>query len=222
MTAKKTKSPKSKAKSNKVTASSVQEAQLLKKLIERKGITLWDPSAVVATVLSVGRIPFAPGTWGSLAGVVFFPLFLIPPLYVNQLMPSPLLILVLSLSILVLLYSIGVMAIKTYQTKTKTSDAPEIVYDEFFGQILTYCIAYTGLFLITKINFLIADRQQALVYEFVPFIFFRLFDVCKPWPINIIDRKENSAWGVMFDDVVAAVYAAAASIVVFLVMSHYI
>ncbi len=223
MTAKKKTTSKSKAKSSKVTASTMADAQKNNKLIERKGITLWNPAAVVATVMSVGRIPIAPGTWGSLAGVVFFPLFILPSMYVTQHTPSNAIVVLVSLSILVLLYCIGIMAIKTYQTKTKTSDAPEIVYDEFFGQIFTYCCTYTAFFLITKNSgFLLADQKHAVAYQFIPFLFFRLFDVCKPWPINIIDKMENSAWGVMFDDVVAAFYAAAASVVVFLMLGNYI
>lgn len=230
MTGKKAKSPKAKkakapraSKSKKVTSETYPEAQKTATLVERKGISLWHPAAVVATFFSVGRIPFAPGTWGSLAAVVFFPLFLMPPLYVSSKMPSVTLVVIISVCILVLLYTIGVTAIKIYQGHTKTSDVPEIVYDEFFGQILTYVIAYTGFFLISNASdFLSESYKQAMIYQFVPFLFFRLFDVCKPWPINIMDKRENSATGVMFDDVLAAIYAATASIIVFLVMGSYI
>ena len=39
------------------------------------------------------------------------------------------------------------------------------------------------------------------------FILFRIFDILKPFPINIIDKKIKNGLGVMLDDVVAAIYA---------------
>ena len=56
------------------------------------------------------------------------------------------------------------------------------------------------------------------IYIYTPFLFFRLFDICKPWPINVVDKNDHSANGVMLDDVMAAFYAAASSIIVFLVL----
>jgi len=39
------------------------------------------------------------------------------------------------------------------------------------------------------------------------FVLFRIFDIVKPWPINVIDRKVGGGFGIMVDDVLAAVYA---------------
>jgi phosphatidylglycerophosphatase A len=39
------------------------------------------------------------------------------------------------------------------------------------------------------------------------FIFFRLFDIIKPWPILWVDQKVHGGFGIMFDDVLAGVYA---------------
>ena len=41
----------------------------------------------------------------------------------------------------------------------------------------------------------------------VPFILFRLFDIMKPWPIDWLDQNVKGAWGVMIDDVAAAIFA---------------
>lgn len=38
------------------------------------------------------------------------------------------------------------------------------------------------------------------------FILFRFFDAVKPWPISVADRKIKGGFGVMFDDILAAVY----------------
>ena len=39
------------------------------------------------------------------------------------------------------------------------------------------------------------------------FVLFRLFDILKPWPVKIADEKMKGGFGIMFDDVLAAVYA---------------
>jgi len=43
------------------------------------------------------------------------------------------------------------------------------------------------------------------------FALFRLFDIVKPWPINWLDKKIHGGLGIMLDDVVAGLYAAAAA-----------
>lgn len=41
------------------------------------------------------------------------------------------------------------------------------------------------------------------------FVAFRFFDILKPWPIRYFDSRFKNGFGVMFDDVLAAIYAAA-------------
>ena len=70
------------------------------------------------------------------------------------------------------------------------SDPKEIVVDEFIGQSLVL------VFLpVTYQNYILA------------FIFFRFFDIWKPFPINYIEKKYQNAFGVIFDDIIAAGYA---------------
>jgi phosphatidylglycerophosphatase A len=120
------------------------------------------------------------------------------------------------------LYSIGVIAIRDYQKKTGLKDAGEIVYDEFFGQTLTYVLVtafYLGLAYSMggSLN-PEATPVDVMLFSMVPFIYFRIFDIAKPWPIWVIDKKDNRPSGVMLDDVVAAIYAAAASIITFFII----
>jgi phosphatidylglycerophosphatase A len=42
----------------------------------------------------------------------------------------------------------------------------------------------------------------------VGFALFRLFDVWKPWPIRVIDRQIGGGFGIMFDDIIAGIWAA--------------
>jgi len=41
------------------------------------------------------------------------------------------------------------------------------------------------------------------------FVLFRIFDIFKPWPINVLDKKVSGGFGIMIDDILAAIYALA-------------
>ena len=72
----------------------------------------------------------------------------------------------------------------------KVSDPREIVIDEFIGQSIVL------IFLpLTLQNYILG------------FIFFRIFDIYKPMPINYFEKKYPNAFGIIFDDIIAAGYA---------------
>ena len=72
----------------------------------------------------------------------------------------------------------------------KKSDPKEIVIDEFIGQSLV-------------LVFLPLTYQSYIL----GFILFRFFDIYKPMPINYFEKKYRNAFGVIFDDIIAAGYA---------------
>ena len=72
----------------------------------------------------------------------------------------------------------------------KKSDPKEIVIDEFIGQSLV-------------LVFLPLTYQDYIL----GFILFRFFDIFKPMPINYFEKKYRNAFGVIFDDIIAAGYA---------------
>jgi phosphatidylglycerophosphatase A len=54
-----------------------------------------------------------------------------------------------------------------------------------------------------------------LIVAFIPmhwawylaaFIFFRAFDILKPWPISLLEESFEGGLGIMLDDVLAAIY----------------
>ena len=75
---------------------------------------------------------------------------------------------------------------KIYQAK----DSSHIVIDEIAG------IFFTFIYLPKDFSFLLAG-----------FVAFRFFDILKPFPIRLIDEKIKGGWGIMFDDVLAGIYA---------------
>jgi phosphatidylglycerophosphatase A len=69
-------------------------------------------------------------------------------------------------------------------------DHPGIVWDEIAGMMLTMLfIPFSWLSL------------------GLGFLLFRVFDILKPWPIRLIDRKVGGGLGIMLDDILAAVFA---------------
>lgn len=75
-------------------------------------------------------------------------------------------------------------------------DPGEIVIDEVAGQWLA----------------LLSAPLTPLAYALV-FLLFRIFDICKPWPVRWADRQVPGGLGIMLDDLLAAVYAALALLV---------
>jgi len=137
------------------------------------------PSLFLATGFGLGLIPIAPGTFGSILGIVLF--LVLAHLYLP--------IFWLSLIILIL-YFFSYLAIQSALRIIKKSDPGVIVIDEVLGVMLVMMT-------------IPPDPKWALL----GFIMFRMFDILKPWPINQVDSKLKNALGVILDDVLAALYA---------------
>ncbi len=73
--------------------------------------------------------------------------------------------------------------------KQEGKDPGIIVIDEFLGQWMTYILL-----------------PKTVTFLILGFIIFRIFDISKPFPANI-SEKLPGGWGIMLDDVVAAIYA---------------
>ena len=69
-------------------------------------------------------------------------------------------------------------------------DHGAIVWDEIVGYLLTMAFVTPNL-----VNIIIG------------FVLFRVFDIIKPWPIKLLDRSVHGGFGIMIDDVLAAVFA---------------
>jgi phosphatidylglycerophosphatase A len=138
-----------------------------------------DIAGVFATFFWVGKIPFAPGTFGSLAA---FGLYLLLPFAYNG-------IWVYLFPALILLLALASVKICFKAEQSMGEDASAIVLDEVWG----YLIATVFL----PHNWLIG------LYAF---ILFRVFDIAKPFPIYR-SQKIKGGWGVIIDDLLAGLYA---------------
>lgn len=134
----------------------------------------------IATFFGIGFLPKMPGTWGSLAALGLY-LMLPAALFMGK-------TLLLSIPLLIVLCLVSVY-FSGKAEKYLGHDSPHIVIDEVCG----YFVAVMFL----PHNWLIG------VYAFV---FFRVFDIAKPYPIG---KSQNipRGWGVVIDDVLAGVLA---------------
>jgi phosphatidylglycerophosphatase A len=148
---------------------------------QRARVRPTDPATLLATWFGSGLLRAAPGSWASLTAL-----------------PCAALLVwlggaALALAACAALFLIGIWAADEYMEAVKVHDPPAIVIDEVVGQWLTLALL----------------PLDPLVYA-LGFLLFRVLDVLKPWPANFIDRAVTGGFGVMLDDVVAAVYAGGA------------
>ena len=139
------------------------------------------------TMFGIGRISKMPGTIASFVTCIFYFLCIIFGVHIKFLLIAFLVILVSS-----------IIFINKYSSNFTEIDAKEIVIDEFLGQSLPIFLLY---YPIQK-----GDPESAWVYLIMCFILFRFFDILKPFPINLVDKKIKNGFGVVLDDLLAGVY----------------
>ena len=147
---------------------------------------LANPWYCLALGFGSGLTKIAPGTAGTILALILFYLLAWASGYLSQ--PFPLWI---HATALISITWIATIACEKMSTKLGTHDHGSIVIDEFVGFWLTMlAVPITWYWLL------------------IAFILFRLFDIFKPFPINWIDKNIQGGWGIMIDDLVAAVYSA--------------
>ena len=133
----------------------------------------------VATGFYAGFSPFAPGTFGSVIGlliaVICFRIALHPAVY---------------LLLTMLIFLLGLVSSNALVKELKQDDPQVIVVDEIVGVLITF-VGFLSLNVFTGI---------------AGFILFRLFDILKPYPIRKLEQIPGGL-GVMMDDVLAGLYS---------------
>ena len=154
----------------------------------------------ILTMFGVGYFKYAPGTAASFLTCIIFYLLYTSSFYIGQ---GPAVIVCILLIILV--YSIIIIDKLSYLFKKK--DPEEIVVDEFIGQSIPLTVYFFfRSFSIEEFFFFFG--WPFLGWTIISFILFRFFDIVKPFPINIVDKKMKNGLGVMLDDIIAGAYSA--------------
>ena len=141
---------------------------------------LRDPIHFLAFGFGAGLAPYAPGTFGSIVGVVAAWWLLGLPFIAR-------------VAVVLAVIALGVWICGESARRLGKHDDQRIVLDEIAGVLLTS----------------LAVAEKSVVAFVLVFVFFRIFDIWKPWPIRDVDHSLKGGLGIMLDDLIAAVYAAA-------------
>ncbi|MGB5948319.1 MAG: phosphatidylglycerophosphatase A [Parvibaculum sp.] len=141
-------------------------------------LRLSDPAALAATWFGSGLLPRAPGTWGSLAAL--------PPGLALAWLGGPWALVAGA----ALAFALGLWAAASYAAAAAKDDPSEVVIDE-----------------VAALWLVLAILPLTPVAWLAGFLLFRCFDVIKPWPVGLADRRLKGGLGIMADDMVAALYA---------------
>ncbi|NGY03480.1 phosphatidylglycerophosphatase A family protein [Solimonas terrae] len=149
---------------------------------------IWStPEHVLAFGFGAGLAPRAPGTFGTLVGILFFLALLWLPWPVFA-------------AASLLLFVAGCFICGASARLLGVHDYGGIVFDEIVG----YLVAAAPLVWLAPAS--VGGWIAGIV---IAFVLFRVFDIVKPWPIRLIDRHVHGGFGIMIDDIVAGIGAAA-------------
>jgi len=132
---------------------------------------------LLALGFGAGLAPCAPGTAGTLVAVPFY--------LALEALATP-----WYLAAVAALFVLGVWICGRTARDLGRADPGAIVWDEIVGYLATMVMAPHGWSWIA-----------------VGFVLFRIFDIFKPWPVNLADRALHGGLGIMLDDLLAAGYA---------------
>lgn len=147
---------------------------------------------LLTSCFGLGRLPLAPGTWGSLPVAIVFGLM-------SQ-MQAPAVIISIVMAALALAGSaVCIKFAPAAIAATGKNDPGEVVADEFAGQAVTFLA-------ISFLTTAAISTRQICITTVLGFLLFRLFDIVKPWPIRKLEKLPNG-WGILADDLLAGIYA---------------
>jgi phosphatidylglycerophosphatase A len=154
---------------------STEQDKLAPQTLALRKVALRTPSGLLAFGFGSGLSPYAPGTMGTLVAIPF--------IFALKSLGNPGFWIML-----LLLFLLGVKLCTHVSHKLGVHDHGGIVWDEMVGYWLS--VAFVPL----QWHWLLAG-----------FLLFRFFDIFKPWPIRQLDKKVSGGFGIMIDDVVAAI-----------------
>ena len=131
----------------------------------------------MATGFGSGLVPFAPGTAGTLIGILIY-------LALSRLSWTLYLVFVVTITLLACYVS------REAERMFEEKDPPRVVIDEIIG-------FQWSMFLISP----------TVLHVFAGFILFRFFDILKVFPAGYFQRSLPGGWGIVMDDVVAGMYS---------------
>ena len=147
-------------------------------------------NVIISTFFGNGYISKIPGTFTSFSTLIIL-YILFEVLQFNN------------LNYILILYSIiffySFYAVMDSETEFENKDPRQIVIDEVLGQAMPLILI---VYLSTK-NLINIPVE---IYYFLSFIFFRFFDIVKPFPVSYFDKQHKNFFGIIMDDIMAGLY----------------
>ena len=143
---------------------------------------LKNPFHFLATLGGIGNIPFAPGTFGSIFSWLIF-IFLSH--FVNM----------FYVTFIGIFLSIWICEMASKNLIHK--DHRSIVIDELIGIWIA----------LLPVLYLADTQKERIVYAIAALLFFRIFDIFKPFPVSYFDKNFKNGTGIVIDDLIAGVMA---------------
>lgn len=143
-------------------------------------INLKNPIHFLAFGFGSGLIKPAPGTWGTLAGLGV-------AILLCHITESRLFFMLLSL----ITFIAGCYICDKTSHDLGVHDDGRIVWDEIVAVFVIFCFL----------------PEHHWLYYLLTFVTFRIFDILKPYPIRYFDEHLQGGLGIMFDDILAAIYS---------------
>ena len=175
----------------------------------------------ILTMFGIGYFKYAPGTLASLITCVAS--YFLGKFFWEQSADDKFSHFILNYLpfIIFFLFIYSIILIDKLSHYFKKKDPKEIVIDEFLGQLipilsLNYFIYNTKSVDLYFSHFRVLNNYE--IFILFSFILFRIFDIFKPYPINIIDKKLKNGLGVVLDDFVAGIYSTIALFIVFMII----
>ena len=152
------------------------------------------PYEFIASLGGIGLIPLAPGTFGSIFAWFVF--------------------VIMSHFVDMLIYTIAIVFIAIWVCEKASvnliqKDHKSIVIDELAGMWVA----------LVPVIYFASDQFERIIYACLALVFFRVFDILKPFPISYFDKKYKNGFGIVLDDIIAGIFSGILSvlIVVFLI-----
>ena len=152
------------------------------------------PYDFIASLGGIGLIPLAPGTFGSI--FAWF-VFVIMSHFVDMLIYT------------ICIVFIAIWVCEKASVNLIQKDHKSIVIDELAGMWVA----------LVPVIYFASDQSERIIYACLALLFFRVFDILKPFPISYFDKKFKNGFGIVLDDLIAGIFSGILSvlIVVFLI-----
>ena len=146
---------------------------------------------LISTFFGNGYISKIPGTFTSLSTLIILYILFEVLNFKN-------------LNYILILYSIiffySFYAVMDSETEFENKDPRQIVIDEVLGQSMP-------LILLLYLNQTNQINISIEIYYILSFIFFRFFDILKPFPVSYFDKNHKNYFGIIMDDIMAGLYS---------------